>query len=168
MATKLLLRTKSAVEDCEKHLSSSGGFGTEIESYLTQYLLVVLCADVQQEIYGLSESRASVVGDDAISAYVVATAKRVLRSVGKEEIGKFVGMFGVGPKSKLNSMVDDSRVTIYNNAVSNRHDVAHQQGAQLTFGELKNAVSAAEEILLAVDAALMVGLNAKAVAQEMV
>ena len=72
-------------------------------------------------------------------------------------------MFGVAPKDKLNSMVDDAQVTIYNNAVSYRHDVAHRQGAQITFGEFKNAVSVAEGILVAVDAALMDGLNARTV-----
>jgi hypothetical protein len=151
---KLLLRTKSAVEDCEKHLTASNAFGTEIESYLTQFLLVVLCSDIQQEIYRLSEARASIVEDDAISAYVAATARRVLRSVGKEDIAKFVGMFGPTLKSKLNNLVDDADVTIFNNAVNNRHDIAHKQGAQITFRELKNAVVVAQKILEAVERSL--------------
>lgn len=151
---KLLLRTKSAVEDCEKHLTSSAGFGTEIESYLTQYLLIVLCADIQQEIYRLSEARASIVKDDAISAYVAATARRVLRSVGKDEIAKFVGMFGPALKLKLNNLIDDTDVTIFNNAVNNRHDIAHKQGTQITFRELKSAVMVAQKILKAVERSL--------------
>lgn len=151
---KLLLRTKSAVDDCEKHLTSSAGFGTEIESYLTQYLLVVLCAEIQQEIYKLTESRASIVKDDAVSAYVAATARKVLRSVGKDEIAKFVGNFGPTFKSKLNSLIEDSDVTIFNNAINNRHDIAHKQGTQITFRELKNAVAVAQKILKAVEQSL--------------
>lgn len=151
---KLLLRTKSAVEDCERHLTSSAGFGTEIESYLTQYLLVVLCADIQQEIYRLSEARASIVKDEAISAYVAATARKVLRSVKKNEIAMFVGMFGPASKSKLNSLIDEADVTIFNNAVSNRNDVAHKQGTQITFRELKSTVVVAQKILKAVERSL--------------
>ena len=147
---KLLLRTKSAMKDCEKHLESSDSFGTEIESYLTQYLLVVLCAGIQQEIYQLSEERASVANDAALSAYVSASARRVLRSVGKEEIAKFVGMFGAETKAKLNSLVNEADVAVFNNAVNNRHEVAHKQGAQLTFRELKDAVLIAEKILSAI------------------
>lgn len=147
---KLLLRTKSAMTDCEKHLESSDGFGTEIESYLTQYLLIVLCAGIQQEIYKLSEERASVANDAALSAYVSASARRVLRSVGKEDIAKYVGMFGAGTKAKLNSLINDSDVAVFNNAVNNRHEVAHKQGAQLTFRELKDAVVVAEKILSAI------------------
>lgn len=153
---KLLLRTKSAVDDCEKHLTSSNGFGTEIESYLTQYLLIVLCADIQQEIYRLFEARASMVKDEAISAYVAATARRVLRSVGKDEIAKFVGMLGPTPKLKLNSLINDADVTIYSNAVNDRHDIAHKQGTQITFRELKSAVQAAQNILKAVEHSLEV------------
>lgn len=151
---KLLLRTKSAIDDCEKHLTSCNVFGTEIESYLTQYLLVVLCADIQQEIYRLSENRASIAKDGGISAYVSATSRKVLRSVGKEDIAKFVGMFGPAAKAKLNSLINDADVTIFNNAVNNRHDIAHKQGALISFRELKNAVAIAQKILKSVEQSL--------------
>lgn len=79
----LLVRTKSEIEDCAKHLSTSDAFGTEIASYLTQYLLVVLCAEIQQEIYRLCDRRASEANDTALSAYVSTTSRRVLRSIKK-------------------------------------------------------------------------------------
>jgi hypothetical protein len=151
----ILLRTKAGIEDCARHLESSDAFGTEIESYLTQYLLVVLCADIQQEIYRLSEERASVAEDTALSSYVSSTARKVLRSVRKDEIATFVGMFGVESKKKLNSLIDDAEVTIFNNAVSNRHDVAHKHGSQITFQELRSAVLIAEKLLNAVDQCLI-------------
>lgn len=142
-----LIRTHAAVADCERHLASSGAAGTEIESYLTQYLLIVLCAEVQQEIYRLTENRASLTNDPAISSFVNASTRRVLRSVGKKEIATFVEMFGSGCKSKLNSRIDDSEVTVYNNAVGSRHDVAHNFGSQISFRELKEAVVIAEKLL---------------------
>jgi len=151
----ILLRTKSEIEDCDKHLQSSGAFDTEIESYLTQYLVVVLCADIQQEMYRLSEERASIAKDIAISSYVSTSARKILRSIRKDEIAKFVGMFGTASQVKLNSLISDTEVTIFNNAVSNRHDVAHKQGAQITFQELKNAVVIAEKLLSAVSKCLV-------------
>ena len=149
-----LLRTKSVIDDCAEHLRSSDAFGTAIESYLTQHLLVVLCADIQQAIYRLSEERASVAQDTALSSYVSATSRKVLRSVGKGEIAKFVGMFSVESRDKLNSMIEDHEVTIFNNAVSDRHDVAHKQGSQITFNELQRAVVVAEKLLNAVEQCL--------------
>jgi hypothetical protein len=150
----VLLRTKSGIEDCARHLNSADAFGTEIESYLTQHLLVVLCADIQQEIYRLSEERASLANDAALSSYVSATARRVLRSVQKSDIAKFVGMFGADSKARLNSLIEDSEITIFNNAVFDRHDVAHKQGSQITFQELQRAVTVAEKLLSAVDECL--------------
>jgi len=146
---RLLLKTNAAVQDCERHLQSSGSYGTEIESYLTQYLLVVMCADVQQEIYRIAEERASTARDLALSSFVAASTKKVLRSVGKREIATFVEMFGPDCKAKLNSGIDDADVTVYNNAVCFRHDVAHNQGSLITFAELKRAVAVAEKLLTA-------------------
>ena len=59
-------------------------------------------------------------------------------------------MFGAENKAKLNSLINDSDVAVFNNAVSNRHEVAHKQGVQLTFRELKDAVLVAEKILSAI------------------
>src|ERR1017187_5747222 len=119
--TRMLLRTISGVEDCERHLNASGALGTEIESYLTQYLLVVLCADIQQEIYKLSEKRALLAKDTGLLSYVCSSAPLVLRSVGKGDIAKFVGYFGSETKDKLNSLLGAADVTVFNNAVESRH-----------------------------------------------
>jgi hypothetical protein len=151
---KLLLRTKSAVNDCEKHLSATGCQGTEIESYLTQYLLVVLCADIQQEIYKLTEARAALAADEVIQSYVGTSSRRVLRSVRKEDLSKFVALFGTARKDRLNTSLEDADVTIFNNAVGNRHDVAHNSGSQITFHEFKAALGASEKILGAIQLAI--------------
>lgn len=151
---KRLIRTKAAIEDCERHLDASGASGSEIESYLTQHILVILCADMQQEIYRIAEKRAETVRDQELINYVSSTGRRILRSIKKDEIAAFVGMFSAEAKEKLNALVDDSDVTVYNNAVSNRHDVAHKHGAQITFRELKNTTSVAEKILDAVEKSL--------------
>ena len=148
---KRLLRTNAAIEDCERHLATSGATGTEIESYLTQHILVLLCADMQQEIYQIAEERSRTANDTGLANYVSMSCRRILRSVRKDEIAVFVGMFGMDAKDRLNELVEDSEVTLYNNAVSNRHDVAHRSGAQITFRELKNTAIVAEKLLDAVE-----------------
>ncbi len=152
--TILLLRTRAAIEDCEKHLQSTGSYGTEVESYLTQHILVLFCADVQQEIYNMLDERAKLLGDEGIRQFVVSSGKRILRSVHKDQIANFVELFGLHAKEQLNSALDDKDVTIYNNAVGNRHDVAHKYGVQVTFREVQEAVDAANRILEAVKTAL--------------
>jgi hypothetical protein len=152
--SRVLLRTRAAIEDCERHLSLTKAFGTEIEHYLTQHILVVLCAEIQQAIYSIVEERATLSHDDKIRNFVVSSGKRMLRSVQKDEIAKFIGLFGIEAKDKLNSLLNDKEVNIYNNAVSNRHEVAHNFGAQISFGELLLALDAADKILDAVRQAL--------------
>lgn len=151
---KLLLRTQLAFNNCKDHLNVSSAWGSEIEAYLTQHVLVILCADVQQEIYKVVENRADMADDVALKLYAVATCKRVLRSIGKGEVAGFVGYFGSDAKDYLNHNIDDEDVTIYNNAVSSRHDVTHSSGTNVTFRELEEAISAARKIITVVSNAI--------------
>lgn len=152
----LLLRTNAALQDCERHLTGCNGFGTEIESYLTQYILVILCADVQQEMYRLSEERAAVANDPPLAHFISVACRKTLRSVKKGEIAGFLEQFGPGCKERLDSQLIDSEVTIYNNAVSSRHDVAHRHGSLITFRELKEAVRIAAAIITAAASSIQV------------
>lgn len=154
---KLLIRTNAAMQDCERHLNATSAGGTEIESYLTQYLLVILCADIQQEIYRLSEERTAQASDNGLSSFVAASARKILRSIGKADIVKYVEMFGADCKDKLNSQLTDADVTIYNNAVCGRHEVAHNQGALISFADFKEAMRVANKIIGA--AAYSLGLE---------
>ena len=149
-----LVRTRTAIESCEAHLVNTCSGGTDIESYLTQHILVLFCAEMQNEIYKILEERSTKSGDPDISVYVPASGKRILRSVAKVDIAKFFGMFGENVKTKINSVLDDAKITVYSNAVDNRHDVAHKHGVNVTFSELKNAVDAGDSLLAAIRAAL--------------
>lgn len=152
----MLLRTRSAIDECEEHLQSSNAWNTQVESYLTQYILVILCADVQQSINSLIEERIAVSAsaDEGLRNFAVSTGRKCLRSVGKKEVSGFLGLFGNSVKEDFNSLVDDRVVTLYNNAVSNRHDVAHNTGSTITFRELGDIFEAAVKFLSAVSESL--------------
>lgn len=153
MASRLL-RTKLAIDNCQNHLDESNAWGSEVESYLTQHVLVVLCAEIQQELYSLLENRANQASDSELRDFAVKTGKKVLRSIGKREVAGFVGFFGSRAKEYLNQNLDDQQVTLYNNAVSNRHDVAHSSGANITFRELETIIIAASNLLDVVEQAI--------------
>ncbi len=157
---RLLLKTQLAFDNCKIHLDESNAWNTEIESYLTQHVLVIMCADVQQEIYKVVEKRVELAEDSVLKNFVVAACKRVLRSIGKSEVAGFVGHFSVDAKDYLNDQIDDAIVTVYNNAVSNRHDVAHRSGSNITFRELESAIEAAKILINVVSESI--SLNAQA------
>lgn len=154
MSMSWLNRTSTVIEDCEAIVMNSAVTGSPIESYLVQHALVVLCAEMQQEIYKIVRQRADQTNDQQLSNFISKAAGRVLRSVGKTELAGFVGLFGQNEKEKFNQLLNETAVTKYNNAVNNRHDVAHKSGVQVTFSELKEAVVAASGILQAIVASL--------------
>ena len=152
----LIRRTRAALGDCEKHLESTKAFGTEIESYLTQHLLVVFCAEIQQELYSIIDERANEIEDRGVRQFVSLSGRRVLRSVRKDEIASFLELWGTEVKDGFNSILDDKDVTIYNNAVQNRHDIAHKHGVHVSFKEVKEALDAAGRILEAAKTAIRI------------
>lgn len=158
-----LVRTTAIIEDCEMIVSSPEVAGSPIESYLVQHALIVLCAEIQQEVYEIVRARAAQADDLQLASFVSGAAQRVLRSVGKSELAGFVGYFGQEEKEKFNQLLSDAEVTKYDNAVKNRHDVAHRSGVQVTFAELKDAVSAASNILQALAISIEPAAGADAV-----
>ena len=102
-----LLRTRLAIENCESHLDSLesiDAYNTAIESYLTQHILVLLCADIQQDIYTIFNERAALTGDEEIRRYVRSSCEKVLRSVSKGDIASFIGLLGSDIKDNFNAL----------------------------------------------------------------
>ncbi|TKJ73660.1 hypothetical protein PspCFBP13508_05950 [Pseudomonas sp. CFBP13508] len=155
----MLLRTKAALDECEAHLSATDSWNSEIESYLTQHVLIVLCADIQQSIYQILESRLDGAGDIELKNFAIATGKRCLRSVGKNEVSGFLGFFSTEAKNYLNTHIADETVSLYSNAINSRHDVAHSVGTKITFMELQKVLEASVEFLCVVKDAIFSSLN---------
>ena len=149
-----LTRTQVAFDECDNHLRDSNAAGSPVESYLTEHILVLLCADMQQALYRIADQRAQQVSDAALQAFVSEASIRILRSVQKGEISTFIGLFGPVYKERFNDSLDEREVTIYNNAVSQRHKVAHQGGGTMTFKELPDVITVANKILDSAEKAL--------------
>jgi hypothetical protein len=152
--SKMLIRTSALVEDCKNHLVESDASGTEIESYLTQFILIVLCADIQQTLYSIVETHATKSNDKKFANFANASKERLLRSVGKGDVAKFAGLFGAATESIFNENLDEKEISAYGAAVNNRHDVAHKSGVNVTFKEVTNALKIAIKMLEAFDKAL--------------
>ena len=146
--TDYLLRTSGAIQDCEQHLSASGANGSPIESYLTQHIVVILCAEMQQEIYKLVDQKAKKNTDKLISNFVSSTQKKVLKSIETGAITGFIRLFSPDQGEIINKALSPQEVSMYNNVVDRRNAVAHKFGATITFLELKNAIDIAKKILI--------------------
>jgi len=134
-----LLRIDQTLELCESHLTSSEAQGTEIEVLLTRSLLVLICAEFEQEIESIIQERCSSIDDDSVKEFIGSCVDAVFRSVKSSEIAGLLNRFGVNYKEAFKRKADANQqaVTFYNNIVTNRHSVAHADGGNVTFGEVK-------------------------------
>ena len=110
-------------------------------------MLVVLCAEVQQDIYRLVEDNAKNETTASFQNFVATASKRLLRSVQKGDLAGFLAYFSPDKKSYFNESLDEVKVTLYNNAVQNRHNVAHSGGSNMTLAEVEAAVNATVHVL---------------------
>lgn len=151
-----LARIDEAIEACERHLQSSGAIGTEIEAFLTRYMMVLMCASFEEQIEELVNARAAKSQDVALASFVRSAVGQVFRSVKTSEIAGLLGRFGQDHKERFqDEMKKNERAeTFYNNIVMNRHDTAHTAGSNLTFSELVRFYSEGHVILDAVKRAL--------------
>ncbi len=79
-----LPRTQLAFDNCRHHLNATDSQNTEIAAYLIQHILVVLCAEIQQEICAVVECKAEFVADIALQNFTVTASKKILRSIKKK------------------------------------------------------------------------------------
>ncbi len=94
-----------------------------------------------------------------LTNFTIYSSKKILRSVKKSELAGFVGGFGSEAKQFLNDNVDERDVSIYNNAVDNRHNVAHGPGSRTTFRELEEAIEIAKKLIGLIAASLSLQEN---------
>lgn len=134
-----IARIDQLLESCEEHLSSTKAFGTEIESLLTQSLLVLMCAEFEQAIKSIVEQKCATITDAAVREFIGSCTGQIFRSVKSGEIAGLLGRFGSDYKEAFKAEADDNQlaITFYNNIVTNRHVVAHSGGSSVTFGDLK-------------------------------
>ena len=151
-----LVRIDQAIEVCQAHLEHSGATGTEIEAYLTRYLLVLICAAFEEEIESLIIERAARSGDAGLESFVRSAVGQIFRSLKTSEIAGLLGRFGPHYRDRFRQELSNNEraETFFNNIVTNRHDTAHSAGSNVSFAELVRFYSEGHVVLDAVKAAL--------------
>lgn len=145
----------NAIANCKQHLNSTGAEQSEIESYLTRYLLILICASFEEEIEKILLRRSDRINDNHVKSFFQHCIDKTFRSIKSSEIAGLLGRFGTDYKetfqSKANGTVEE---TFYNNIVVNRHFTAHSTGASITFRELVDYYEKGHVILDYIDEAL--------------
>ena len=135
-----LARVDHAIAVCQGHLDNSRSRGTEIEAFLTRYLLILICSAFEEQIQYLVNLRADNSGDRGLRSFVRTTIGQVFRSVKTSEIAGLLNRFGTEYKDRFRRDLNDNEraETYYNSIVSNRHGIAHSAGSNtsVSFSDL--------------------------------
>jgi RiboL-PSP-HEPN len=132
-----LAQIDRAIDLCEEHVDRTDSRGTEIEAFLTQYLLVLICAAFEEEIERIVIRRLSTSSDPHIESFAKSALDAVFRSTKTGEIAGLLNRFGSDYKEKFTGRISGTRAeTYFNNIVIGRHAIAHSMGSTVTLREL--------------------------------
>ena len=138
-------RVDEALAVCEKHLDSTGSFGTLVERLMSDSLLVIIYAEFEQTVENTIQEKYEAIQDKSLrtffGSFVGVESRRILpRGIKSGQMADFLARFGDTYKSKFRSKLDvyQRGETFYNNLISNRHDTAHSSGSSVTFLDIKN------------------------------
>jgi hypothetical protein len=132
-----LARIDQAIEKCQQLLTQTGATGTEVEAFLTDYLLILTYASFEEEIKKIIARRAAKVNDPPLESFINSTLKVIFRSMLTSELAKLLACFGSDYRARFKIKVDGTKAeTFFNNIITNRHSVAHEGYSNVTFREL--------------------------------
>lgn len=142
-------RIDNAIDECEKHLAQSDAYGTEIEAFLTRYLLVLISSCFEEKLEEIFIERASRTNDVFVIGYFTSEIPNKLKSVGIHKLSEIMNKIGQHYKDKFINEISSSReATLYGNLIKNRHLVAHEtQAPAMTFREVVEAYNESNVII---------------------
>lgn len=151
-----LYNIDQALETCRLHLDITKTQNTPVESYLTRYLIVYICACFEEEIEGIVLQRVRVSSDLLISGFAESCLSQIFRSIKTSEISGLLGRFDAKCKAIFQEKVSGTiQETFYNNIVLNRHEVAHTKSLNVNFSDLVSYYEEAHKVLDHISTALV-------------
>jgi hypothetical protein len=150
-----LARVDLAMDECRSHLDGAKARGTPIEAFLVMHLLVLICSAFEEEIERMVSTRISRSADEAVQSFARSCIAKTFRSLKVTEISGFLGQFGLVCKEEFQRRINGTPAeTYFGTIVSNRHQVAHSTGPNVTFDDLTESYEKAHVVLDAIHAAL--------------
>lgn len=131
-------KVDNAIEECKRYLDNSNGYGTEIEAYLTRYILILISASFEEEFEKMFVERCRKSNDQFVISYMETVISDKLKSVGIKKLSHFIKAFGGNYSDKFIREVSQTPMcTYYSNLIENRHKVAHETAqVNMTFPEV--------------------------------
>lgn len=143
----MLSDIRYVVDSCQNYLKNTKTSGTSLESYLTKYLLISICAEYEKEIKRIVRRKAiNPTNEDLTSFIIKKTDVRSLRicDLKNNILRLFNDSYPIKFQELLNGM---NYVSKYSNIVENRNLAAHGESVNMSFDELIKTYESAENVL---------------------
>lgn len=156
--TVFLPQTFAAISDCRAHLDSLVDPDPAIVAYLTRYLNLTMCSEIEFIVTGLIHQRIEQGCDVSSVRFVKARARNAVRSARYREIKSVVAQFGPDYKrdfeQRAYKILNEDMIGKLGVAVGKRDSTAHRGPPDITFQELESAYEVAETVMGVVDSVL--------------
>lgn len=148
-----ILKAENAINVCKQHIINQPDQNSEIEYYLTNYLLILISSSFEEEFERLFIERAKRSQDPWVISYFEKEIPNLLKSVGIGKLSEFIGKFGTQYKQQFVDKVSTQSIaTYYSLLITNRHNVAHETSTvTVTLNETINAFYQSKQIISIVE-----------------
>ena len=142
-------RIDDAIERCRRHLSAAEAVDKEIESLLVQSLLILIYSEFERKFRDLIRERCSSVSDRSINEYIESHVRRSPRGLKLSDVARTLAQFGPTHRTIFDRQRGENRQieSMYSSIVNNRHNIAHGEGSNATFQEVKQYYESGHEVL---------------------
>ncbi len=120
-------RVDDAFEMCERHLTATESYGTQIEAVLTSYVSAVIYSAFEAQARSIIASRAAGNGSDGhLESFARTAAVRLIRSIKISELAGAAALFHPDCKRRFKEALADEVANAWDTIISNRHGLAHE------------------------------------------
>ena len=138
----------AAIATCREHLDASGAWGSEIELFLTRYVLIRIRANFEQQIQSLLSQPLQVVTDGYVRALAVEGMARISQGSKTSDISNMLKRIDPTLRDRFRIAIGNTpSEQSFNQLVASRNAVAHGLGADLTFRDMVDHYERAHIIL---------------------
>ena len=132
---------------CREHLKITKSRGTEIESFLTRFLLVHICSKYEMEVKNIITNRVKQTGDKEVISFTEGSIARIRNIKTSDLRGKVLKKFSEDCLGRFDKNIRKEALARYENIIANRDRCAHGSSINMTFDELVISHKKAKEVL---------------------
>ncbi len=138
----------SAISVCREHINAAGAQGTDIESFLTQYIMIRICANFEERVRVLLSQPFDTISDEYIRALAQHGVRHITQGTKTSDIARMLSRIDPTLRDEFRQRVNGTeKENSFNLIVANRNRTAHERGSDITFDDLINHYEDAHRVL---------------------